>query len=65
LAGVVDVCISELFLDYRSERPTVAVRPLTAFRRGLSGIGWDSEGVLGSDRAVGDEIDADRRDAAR
>ena len=56
---------ASLFFDYRSERPTVAVRLLTAFRRGLSGIGWSHEGVLGSDRAVGDEIDADRRDAAR
>jgi hypothetical protein len=54
-----------LFLDYRSERPRVAVGRLTAFRRGLSGIGWSHEGVLGSYRAVGDEIDADRRVAAR
>ena len=56
---------ASLFVDYRSERPRVAVRPLTAVRRGLSGIGWSDEGVLGRDRGVGDEIDADRRDATR
>jgi hypothetical protein len=33
---------ASLVFDYRSERPPVAVRPLTAVRRGLSGIGWNS-----------------------
>ena len=43
-----------LFFDDWSVRPRVAVRPLTAFRRDLSGIGWSHEGVLGSYRAVGE-----------
>jgi len=52
-----------LLFDYGSERPPVAVRPLIAVRRGLSGSGWRIGGVLGTDRAVGSEIDADRLEA--
>jgi hypothetical protein len=48
------------FLDYRAERPSVAGRPLSTVRRGVSGTGWKVEGVLGRDQAVGNEIDADR-----
>ena len=59
LAVVVDFVSASLLLDYGSERPLVAVRPLTAFRRGLSGTGWNDEGVLGRDQAVGNEIDGD------
>jgi hypothetical protein len=50
LAVVVDVCISELmslFCDCGSERPRVGVRLLISACRGLSGIGWKLEGVVG------------------
>ena len=58
--------VSASFLcDYRAERPPVAVRPLISACRGLSGIGWNEDAVVGRDRVVGDEIDDDRRDATR
>jgi hypothetical protein len=41
----------------------VAVRPLTDVGRGLSRPGWTGGDDLGRDRAVGVEIDVDRRDA--
>jgi hypothetical protein len=59
------VVSASLLFDYGSERPPAVVRPWTAFRRGLSGAGWDDELVLGRDRGAGSEIDADGRDATR
>src|ERR1700687_4862877 len=56
---------ASLLVDYRSERPSVAVRPLTAVRRGLSGTGWNSDGVLGRDRAGAKQIDGARRGETR
>ena len=54
-----------LLLDYPSERPRSDVRPSIAVRRGLSEIGWNAGDDFWGDRAVGSEIDANRRDAAR
>jgi hypothetical protein len=36
-----------LFCNYGSERPRACVRPLTSLCRGLSGIGWHDDGVVG------------------
>jgi hypothetical protein len=56
---------ASLLLDYRAQRPAVSRSSGDRFWGGLSRAGCDDERVLRSDRAGGDEVDADGRDPTR
>ncbi len=51
--------------DYRAESPGAERSSLDRVSGGLSGSGWDGQGVVGSRQIVGSEVDAGGGDATR